>query len=193
MPRAICVFCSSSDAVASEYKDLARELGAAIGQRGDTLVYGGCNIGLMGLLARSVHEHGGRVIGIIPRKLMEIGLAYTKVDEQIITDDLRDRKALMDERADSFVALPGGLGTVEEVIEVINLKQLRYHRRPIVFLNSGGFYDRLFLFFEQTFDENFVRPGVRRLYHTVGGVEELLKYLDEYQPPEIEDKKFFKG
>lgn len=193
MPRAICVFCSSSDAVASEYKDLARELGAAIGQRGDTLVYGGCNIGLMGLLARSVHEHGGRVIGIIPRKLMEIGLAYTKVDEQIITDDLRDRKALMDERADSFVALPGGLGTVEEVIEVINLKQLRYHRRPIVFLNSGGFYDRLFLFFEQTFDENFVRPGVRRLYHTVGGVEELLKYLDEYQPPEIEDKWFFKG
>ena len=193
MPRAICVFCSSSDAVASEYKDLARELGAAIGQRGDTLVYGGCNIGLMGLLARYVHEHGGRVIGIIPRKLMEIGLAYTKVDEQIITDDLRDRKALMDERADSFVALPGGLGTVEEVIEVINLKQLRYHRRPIVFLNSGGFYDRLFHFFEQTFDENFVRPGVRRLYHTVGGVEELLKYLDEYQPPEIEDKWFFKG
>lgn len=192
MPRAICVFCSSSDAVASEYKDLARELGAAIGQRGDTLVYGGCNIGLMGLLARSVHEHGGHVVGIIPRKLMEIGLAYAKVDEQIITDDLRDRKALMDERADSFVALPGGLGTVEEVIEVINLKQLRYHRRPIVFLNSGGFYDRLFHFFEQTFDENFVNPGVRRLYHTVGGVEELLKYLDEYQPLEIEDKKFFK-
>ncbi len=188
MPWAICVFCSSSDAVASEYKDLARELGAAIGQRGDTLVYGGCNIGLMGLLARSVHEHGGRVVGIIPRKLEEIGLAYEKADEKILTNDLRDRKALMDERSDAFVVMPGGLGTLEEAIEVLNLKQLCYHRRPVVFLNSGGFYDRLFHFFEQTFDENFVKPEVRRLYHTVGGVEELLKYIDGYQPPEIEDK-----
>ena len=188
MPRAICVFCSSSEAVASDYKDLARELGTVIGQRGDTLIYGGCNVGLMGLLARSVHEHGGRVIGIIPQKLADNGLAYAEADEQILTNDLRDRKALMDERSDAFVVMPGGLGTLEEAIEILNLKQLKYHRRPVVFLNSGGYYDRLFHFIEQTFEEKFVKPGVRRLYHTVGGVEELLKYLDEYQPPEIEDK-----
>ncbi len=117
MPRAICVFCSSSDAVASDYMDLACELGAAIGQRGDILIYGGCNVGLMGLLARSVHEHGGRVVGIIPRRLVENGLAYAETDERILTNDLRDRKALMDERSDAFVVMPGGLGTLEEAIE----------------------------------------------------------------------------
>ena len=125
---AVTVFCGSSDAVAAKYFRAAEELGEKMARRDWRLVYGGGRVGLMGVLSRSVLEHGGHVTGVIPRALLDLGVGETKVSELVVTDGLRDRKAIMDERGDAFVALPGGIGTLEEVLEALTLKQLGYRR-----------------------------------------------------------------
>ncbi|MEO8396621.1 MAG: TIGR00730 family Rossman fold protein, partial [Chloroflexota bacterium] len=111
----ICVYCSASNKIAPGYFQLATDLGTAIAQRGDTLVYGGSSAGLMGKLAQTTQEHGGRVIGIIPQSLVDLELAYHNADELLITANMRERKANMEARADAFIALPGGVGTMEEI------------------------------------------------------------------------------
>ena len=184
----ICVFLSSSDAVALEFVDLTRELGAAIGREGHTLVFGGNNTGLMCVLADAVKDNGGKVIGVVPRKLEELGRSYRRSDELVITRDLRDRKAVMDERSDAFVALPGGLGTLEEIIEVLNLKYLRYHQKPVVFINHRGFYEPLFAAFASFYAERFTKRAVERLYTALPAVDDLFPYLEAYQPVQVEEK-----
>ena len=184
----ICVFLSSSDAVEPHYVELAMELGRTIGENGNTLVYGGNITGLMGKLADSVKNAGGYVYGVVPRKLHELGRSYPRCDELIISEDLRDRKAIMDEQADAFIALPGGLGTLEEIIEVLNLKYLRYHRKPVIFINHRGFYDSLFACFEQYYRENFTKRAVEQLYASLSTVDEILPYLDQYVPVQVEEK-----
>jgi hypothetical protein len=188
MQQAICVFCSSSDAVAPIFVDAANELGALIAQCGYTLVYGGSNVGLMGVIARAVHAHGGCVIGVIPQTIHARGIAYNTADELIVTRDLRERKAVMEARADAFVALPGGFGTLEEVVEVITLKQLQTHAKPIVLLNTGGFYDPLVALFEHFYEQRFARPDQRQLYHFAPDVNGVFAYLDTYRPPAIESR-----
>jgi uncharacterized protein (TIGR00730 family) len=128
----VCVFCASAGGLPEEYRQAARELGRELAVRGHRLVYGGGNVGLMGEVARSVHEHGGTVVGVIPQGLVDRELAYDPADELLVTGTLRERKAEMDARADAFVALPGGFGTLEELLEVLTLRQLRLHDRPIV-------------------------------------------------------------
>ena len=184
----ICVYLSSSDAVAPEFVDLALRLGEAIGRTGHTLVFGGNNTGLMRRLADAVKDNGGQVIGVVPQKLHDLGRAYTRSDKLIISKDLRDRKGLMDEYADAFVALPGGLGTLEEIIEVLNLKYLRYHQKPVVFINHKGFYDPLFAAFEEFYRQRFTKRAVELLYAALPGVKELFPYLDTYQPVQVEEK-----
>jgi uncharacterized protein (TIGR00730 family) len=188
MQKAVCVFCSSSDAIDSVFFDAANELGAWIAERHYTLVYGGSNIGLMGAVARAVHRHGGCVIGVIPQTIHARGIAYLTADELIITKDLRERKATMEARADAFVALPGGFGTLEEVVEVITLKQLQTHAKPIILLNTNGFYDPLLILFEHFYEQRFAKPDQRQLYHFAPDVESVFAYLDAYQPPNIESK-----
>src|SRR5437867_216516 len=134
--RAICVFSSSSDAVAPHYVELAQSFGALLARRHMGLVYGAGRVGLMGVLARAVHAHGGRVIGVIPDFLRAQEVAYEEADELIVTRDLRERKAIMESRYDAFVALPGGFGTLEEILEILTLKQLATHAKPVVFLNT---------------------------------------------------------
>ena len=137
--RSVCVFCSSAGGLPEVYRSAARDLGAELAARGHRLVYGGGNVGLMGEVAHSVHEHGGTVVGVIPKGLVDRELAYHLADELLVTGTMRERKAEMDARADAFVALPGGFGTLEELLEVLTLRQLRLHDRPIVLVNVAGY------------------------------------------------------
>ncbi len=188
MPKSICVFCASSERVGEIYFENARQLGQRMAHRGDTLVYGGGNVGLMGALARAVHEHGGRVIGIIPEALRKPEVAYELADELIVTADMRERKAQMDARSDAIIALPGGFGTLEELVEMITMKQLYYHDKPIVLMNVNGFYEPLAELFEHFFSEKFAREVYRELYHLSPGTEEAFRYIDTYQPRRFVDK-----
>jgi len=154
----ICVFCAASETIAESYKEVARQFGRSIAQRGHTLVYGGGNIGLMGELARAVHEENGQVIGVIPESLKLKERAYTLSDRLVVTPDMRTRKAAMDELADVFVALPGGFGTLEEVIEVITARYLGFHHKQIFFLNTQRFYDPLLELFAHFSREGFAQP-----------------------------------
>lgn len=190
MQKTICVFCSSSSAVDEVYFEAARNLGKAIAGQGWGLVYGGSDVGLMGAVARAVHLHGGTVVGIIPQTIHARGIAYETADELLITKDLRERKAEMERRADAFIAMPGGFGTLEEIVEVLTLKQLQTHAKPILFLNTNGFYDPLITLFEHYYQQQFAKPDTRKLYHVATDVENAVDYILTYQEPFIESKWF---
>lgn len=175
----ICVYCSSSDAIDRRFFDVANRLGAAIGRRGDTLVYGGGSVGLMGEVARACHKHSGRVVGVIPQTLKTVELAYELADELIVTETMSERKTEMFTRGDAFVILPGGFGTLEELTEVLALKILKYQDRPIVILNCHGFYDPLVDLFDHFIEQNFAKPKHRELYDVVTDVDQALAVLDE--------------
>jgi uncharacterized protein (TIGR00730 family) len=147
----------------------------------------------MGHLADAVKEHGGKVIGVVPRKLDDMGLTYKNCDELIISKDLRDRKGIMDEKSDAFVALPGGLGTLEEVIEVLNLKYLRYHQKPVIFLNHHQFYEPLFSAFVPFYEQRFTKRAIVKLYASIDTVEAIFPYLDNYVPVQVEEKWYDRG
>lgn len=175
----ICVYCSSSDRVPEYYRTLAYELGAGLARRGWPLVYGGASIGLMGAAARGTHAGGGRVIGIIPQALLDREIAYMEADELMVTTTMRERKRLMDERADAFVTLPGGFGTLEELLEIMTLKQLGIHQKPIVIVNMEGFFDPLLAQFEHCFDQGFTHTRYRSIYSVVHNVDEVFELLDQ--------------
>jgi len=184
----ICVYLSSSEAVDEKYFALTRAVGQAIGARGDTLVYGGTKVGLMRVLAESAQAAGAKVIGVVPAKLREIGYANEACDELIDTSDLRERKGKMDEISDAFVALPGGLGTLEEVTEVLSLKYLRYHQKPVIFLNHDGFYDGLLQWWEQLYAERFTKRAITQLFASCPDMAAVYAYLDNYVPVQVEQK-----
>lgn len=177
----ICVFCSSSNSVDEKFFEEARGLGIAMGESGDTLIYGGTNVGLMNQVAVSVKSSGGKVIGVIPKLINDYGISADFLDELIITPDMTERKTVLREKANAFIALPGGFGTLEEVLEVITLKQLGYHNLPIVFINTNGFYDALKKQFELSYNENFAKETYRNLYCFVDNYEEALKHVEEYK------------
>ena len=182
MNQNICVYCASSSAIENEYFLVAANMGRLIAQHSDALVYGGGNIGMMGAMARSVHAHKGRVIGVIPKALADKEIAYHESDELIITETMRERKAVMDRRADAFVALPGGFGTLEELLEILTLRHLRYHEKPIVLVNTNGFYDRLLSVFDQLVDRKFAKPLHRQAYHVTDSPEGVYEHLRDYKP-----------
>jgi hypothetical protein len=186
--KAICVYCSSSDAVASVYFEAARELGHALAENGHTLIYGGGNRGLMGEVARAVHEAGGRVVGVIPEALM--AQHYRQADETIVTADMRERKATMESRADAFIGLPGGFGTLEEVLEILTLKQLRYHNKAIVLANIEGYYSHLAAMFEHLYEHRFSKSDYRALYYVTSSIIDALTYIEAYVPTDLPDKLY---
>ena len=174
--QSITVFCGSSNDVNPVFHEVAEEMGIALANRTINLVYGGGNVGLMGTMARDVHAHGGHVVGIIPHALRSIeGVAYEVADELIMTDTMRERKALMYERADAFIALPGGIGTLEEFMEVVTLKKLGYHDRPIALVNSNGFYDQLTAFFSDLSAEKFFSDTDPPLFEVVSGPNDVFE------------------
>ena len=159
---------------------MARDLGRSIALREHGLVFGGGNIGLMGELAQSVHEHGGNVFGVIHEALRELGLAYEESDDLVITKTLRERKQRMEDEATAFIALPGGIGTLEEVLEIVALKQLGYHRKPIVWLNHDGYFDPILGQLDRAVELGFARPDTRDLYLVASTVDEALSYIESY-------------
>jgi hypothetical protein len=188
MAKNICVYSSSSDAVDGAFFALAEELGAEIARRGHILVYGGTNVGLMGAAARAARASGGKVIGVIPKFIADRGLAFDAANELIITNDMRQRKATMEARSDAFLAMPGGFGTLEEVLEVITLKQLQQHTKPVVFLNPDGYYDPLTTLFEHMYEHRFAKSAYRLMYSFAPDVGSALDYMEHYQPPVLPAK-----
>ncbi|MCE5323897.1 TIGR00730 family Rossman fold protein [bacterium] len=182
LSKSVCVYCASSNSVSSEFFSVAEELGTTIAKDGYDLIFGGGEIGLMGAVARSVHSHGGHVVGVIPEFLRLPGICYESCDELVVTKDMRERKAAMEARADAFIALPGGFGTLEEMLEVITLKQLRILNKPAIFLNTNGFYDGLNAMFEHIFDHHFAKPHYRELYHFSPDVTDAMAHIDSYEP-----------
>lgn len=186
----ITVYCSSSAAVAPGFHTAAAAFGTALAARGDELVYGGTALGLMGVLARSVRAAGGRVTGVIPELMADRGLADERCDQLIVTPDMAGRKQEMIARADAFVALPGGFGTLEELMEVLTLKQLGYHRKAIAMLAVDGFWDPLLAFFDHLFTGRFAHPDYARLYRVCPSVDHLLEHLDAYEPDQLPIKGY---
>ncbi len=178
MNKVICVYSSASESIDPAFFAVAAHLGQEIVRRQDTLLFGGGMTGLMGATALAVHAAGGKVIGVIPQALNRPGVVYNTCDELIVTAGLRERKAVMDERSDAFIALPGGYGTLEEILEIITLKQLGYHRKPVVLVNSFGFYRHLLAQFDLITHARFAQPEVRELYHVADTVEEVFAPID---------------
>lgn len=178
----ICVYCSSSNLVHQKYVAAANKLGRLLGERGDTLAYGGGDVGLMGVTARAVHAHGGKVFGVIPEALKQReGVAYDVADELIVTETMQERKARLFTRAEAFVVLPGGFGTLEELMEVLTLKQLGYHHKPIALVNTDGFFDPLLALFEHFYAECYAPERARHLYHIAPDPADALAYIDAYE------------
>ncbi len=174
----ICVYCSASNAIAPGYFELAVELGTALARRGDTLVYGGSSVGLMGALAQTVQQQGARCIGVIPQALVDMEVAYHNADELIITANMRERKAKMEARADAFLALPGGVGTMEEVFEIMAARSLNLLQKPLVLLNYEHFYDPMIHLLEHMQTANFLRVGYETMVYFAPTVETALDYID---------------
>jgi hypothetical protein len=174
----ICVFCASASGLPEVYVDAARRLGTEMGRRGHRLVYGGGNVGLMAEVARSVHAAGGEVFGAIPRSLVERELAYGPADELVVTETLRERKAEMDAHADAFVALPGGFGTMEELLEVLTLRQLRLHARPIVLVNANDFWDPFLAMVREMISQGFAPEGEGFLFEVAKTPEDAVALVE---------------
>lgn len=161
----ICVYCASSNAVSTTFRSAADEFGRLMAAAGAELVYGGGNVGLMGVLARAVHRHGGRVYGVIPSRLQQIeGRAYDIADTLVVTETMQERKRKMFTRADAFAVLPGGIGTLEELMEVLTLKHLGYHSRPIVLLDVEGYFEPLVRLIDHGIRHHLSSPDVHTLY-----------------------------
>lgn len=176
--RSVCVFCASSEGAHERDRSVARELGAALAKRGWRLVYGGGDVGLMGVVARAALDAGGAVTGVIPRKLVGRELALREVDELIVTESMRERQRLMDERSDAFVVLPGGLGTLAELLEILTSRQLGYHDRPIVLLDPGSYWQPLRALLDAAIAEGLAAPACQEAMRSVASVEEALGLLD---------------
>jgi uncharacterized protein (TIGR00730 family) len=172
------VYCSSSAAVDHAHVALARELGAALAARGDVLVWGGATVGLMGEVARAARAAGGHTIGVIPEALQAVEIADHAADELVITPDMLTRKAELARRADAFVALPGGFGTLEELLEQVTGRLLGWHDKPIVLAASDDFWRPLIELFEHLYRERFARPESRAAYAVVSDVAGVLAALD---------------
>jgi uncharacterized protein (TIGR00730 family) len=175
--RAVTVYCSSSSRVPQVYLDAAAELGAAIARQGWTLVYGGNAVGCMAALADAARAADGKVVGVTPEVLVEKGISDDKCDELIVTQTMRERKALMESKGDAFLTLPGGLGTFEEIFEIIVARQLGYHDKSIVLLNIAQYYDPLLAMLDHGIEQQFIKPAGRELIHVTATVAEAIDHL----------------
>jgi uncharacterized protein (TIGR00730 family) len=180
--NAVTVYCSSSTDIRPTYFDAGRALGVAVAGNGWTLVYGGNRIGLMAAVADAAREAGGKVVGVTPQLLVDHGIADEHCDELIVTAGMRERKALLEQRGNAFIALPGGLGTFEEIFEIIVGRVLGFHDKPIVLLNVENYYGPLLAAIEHGISQHFIRPKARRAYFVAETVEAAIGHVRN--PPE---------
>ena len=189
----VCVYCGSRPGNDPVYAEAARTTGQWIGEHGGQLVYGGGRNGLMGIVAEATQAAGGRVVGIIPKALVDLEQANTHCDELHVVDTMHERKALMAERSDAFIALPGGIGTFEELFEVWTWRQLRYHDKAIGVLNVAGYYDALLVFLANSVRAGFMSEAQMTLFKTDTAVEPLMRAVVQAAgvqkvPNTLEDK-----
>ena len=178
--KALCVYCSSSDRLDPKYYTAATRFGNEMALWQWSLVYGGGKTGMMGALARGVKSSGGRVVGVIPEFMKARELEFTEADELISVLTMRERKMLMETRADAFVALPGGWGTLEEVLEILTLAHLEVLRKPVVVFNQDGYYDDLLRLFDRIVAEKFMHVTIRGKYAVARTVEEIFPLLENW-------------
>ena len=185
MIQRVCVFCGSNGGARPEYLEAAVKLGQNLTARSIGLVYGGAGVGLMGAVADAVLNAGGEVIGVMPRSLVEREVAHRKLRDLRVVGSMHERKALMAELADAFIALPGGLGTLEEFFEVWTWAQLGEHSKPLGMLNVAGYYDPLLVFFDHLVNERFIRPEHRAMVLVEQDCGALLARFAGYSPPVV--------
>jgi len=177
MIRNIAVFCASANGGNPAYRAAAEELGLALATRNIGLIYGGSNVGLMKAVAEAALAANGKVIGVIPEVLVDLEVAHHGISELHITSTMHTRKALIGEKADAFIALPGGFGTFEELFEVLAWHTLKIHAKPILLLNTNGFYDRLLIFLDHCVAEGMLKPRNREILLVANTVEDALEQL----------------
>ena len=190
MTKLLCVYCASSDRLDPKYYAAAAELGRELVSRGWGLVYGGGKTGMMGAIARAVKQNGGRVVGVIPEFMKIRELAYDEADELVTVITMRERKLLMETRADAFVALPGGWGTLEEILEILTLRQLDVVKKPCVFFNQDGFYDPLLTLFQHMLTEKFFKTSNMDLFRIAATIPEIFVQIESSAGGQAESKWF---
>ncbi|MFM1830058.1 MAG: hypothetical protein RLZZ558_398 [Planctomycetota bacterium] len=188
--KRITVYCSSSTSLEPRFFDAAEHLGAALARHGLELVYGGGGIGLMGAVARATKKAGGKVRGIITRRLLDLEQGWDGCDELVVVDTMSERKRLMAADGEAFIALPGGLGTFEEFFEVLVQRQVGEHRKPIGLVNLGGYYDPLISLIDHGIEHRFIKPAVHHLLHVDPHPERVLEGLLKAEPFEIDPDRF---
>ncbi|KAK8580776.1 hypothetical protein V6N13_143836 [Hibiscus sabdariffa] len=180
--KRVCVFCGSSSGKRNCYGDAALELGRELVSRKLDLVYGGGSVGLMGLVSQEVHRGGGHVLGIIPKTLMSKEITGETVGEVKAVADMHQRKAEMARHSDCFIALPGGYGTLEELLEVVTWAQLGIHDKPVGLINVDGYYNYLLTFLDKAVDDGFIKPTQRNIIVSAPTAREVVQKLEEYVP-----------
>jgi uncharacterized protein (TIGR00730 family) len=181
--KSVCVYCGSANGAKPLYADAARAFGRTLVQAGLALIYGGGKVGLMGVIADTVMAEGGRAIGVIPELLVNKEVAHHGLTELHVVPDMHHRKKMMADLSDAFVAMPGGVGTLEELFEVYTWAQLGYHGKPVALLNIAGFYDPLMRMLRHTVDEGFMRQSYLDILQMDADPVALIGKLQRYQPP----------
>ncbi|MDH4225397.1 MAG: TIGR00730 family Rossman fold protein [Deltaproteobacteria bacterium] len=182
--KRICVFCGSNTGSRPAYRQAALQLGALLAKQGLGLVYGGGNVGLMGVLANAVLEAGGEVIGVIPQSLVDKELAHHGVTQLRVTESMHERKQTMFDLSDGVMALPGGFGTLDEFFEIVTWLQLGYHAKPVGMLNVEGFWDPMLVTFAHAVGEGFLRKEHSQMVMVEAAPEKLLERFMEYSQPQ---------
>ena len=186
--KSICVYCGSNPGTRPEYLEAAKALGKTLAANQITLVYGGAKIGIMGCIADTVLAEGGEVIGVMPQSLVDREVAHPGLTRLEVVSSMHERKALMAKLSDGFIAMPGGIGTLEEIFEVLTWAQLGFHRKPCGLLNIQGYYDHLSTFLDHVTEEGFVRDVHRAMLQVESAPEEMIKAFEAYQPPQVTTK-----
>lgn len=186
--NSICVFCGSSPGADTDFTASARQLGKLMGQQGITLVYGGSNIGLMRAIADACLAEGGHVIGVMPQGLIDREVAYTDLKELHVVESMSIRKEKMAMLSDAFIAMPGGIGTLDEIFEAMSWNQLEIMDKPVALLNTKGFYDQLVSFLDYTVEQKFVRPEHRNNLLVDENPEKLLEAIENYVSLKVDSK-----
>lgn len=180
MKKKICIFCSSSNTLAPKYYEDAENLGKLLAEFDFDIVYGGSNVGTMYSIAKSAKLNGSKIYGVMPEKLYGFGVHSNECNEFFLTKDMRDRKAKLDELSDGVIAMAGGFGTLDEVAEILVQKQLGYNNKPIIFLNTNGFFNKLAEFFENITSQGFAKDSANELYFIADTPMDAVRYLLTY-------------
>lgn len=184
----VCVFCASSANIDKRYLEAARELGTRLAQGGWRCVNGGGAVGLMGALTDGALDAGGQVTGVIPKFMVDNGWCYDRLEDVIVTADMHQRKQMMSEMADAVIAMPGGVGTFEELLETLTWRQLGLVKVPVIILNTLGYYDPLLAMLRHAIDEGFMKPSHSQLWTVASTPEEALSLLEDNNPIAFESK-----